>query len=227
MRSASWPMPCPGGQGTVVLMRWAWSPNGGGTTPVAISTRRSRGSPHQGCRHGGRPVGKYQRQQHISAMWPMIREPGSAHHGTKNRPRTSTSARDTTRPPGPARSRASGRSVMKRTRIRRPRVRSKRPWLEALSPDPRDPTSSGPRHSRGPYVPARRREMSAWSRARTAGRPDGDPCGQNGQQRAGVYVGMRSAHQEGSAGTATGPLRWVSSPDSGCLRSAVISLVWL
>jgi hypothetical protein len=28
---------------------------------------------------------------------------------------------------------------MKRTRIRRPRVRSKRPWLEALSPDPRDP----------------------------------------------------------------------------------------
>ena len=28
---------------------------------------------------------------------------------------------------------------MKRTRIRRPRVRSQRPWLEALSPDPRDP----------------------------------------------------------------------------------------
>ena len=28
---------------------------------------------------------------------------------------------------------------MKRTRIRRPRVRSERPWLEALSPDPRDP----------------------------------------------------------------------------------------
>ena len=28
---------------------------------------------------------------------------------------------------------------MKRTRIRRPRVRSGRPWFEALSPDPRDP----------------------------------------------------------------------------------------
>jgi hypothetical protein len=28
---------------------------------------------------------------------------------------------------------------MKRTRIRRPRARSERPWLEALSPDPRDP----------------------------------------------------------------------------------------
>jgi hypothetical protein len=27
--------------------------------------------------------------------------------------------------------------------------------------------------------------------------------------------------------TATRPLRWVSSPDPGCLRSAVISLVWL
>jgi hypothetical protein len=28
---------------------------------------------------------------------------------------------------------------MKRTRIRRPRARSERPWLEGLSPDPRDP----------------------------------------------------------------------------------------
>jgi hypothetical protein len=28
--------------------------------------------------------------------------------------------------------------VMKRTRIRRPRARSERPWLEALAPDPRD-----------------------------------------------------------------------------------------
>jgi hypothetical protein len=28
---------------------------------------------------------------------------------------------------------------MKRTRIRRPRARSERPGLEALSPDPRDP----------------------------------------------------------------------------------------
>ena len=27
--------------------------------------------------------------------------------------------------------------------------------------------------------------------------------------------------------TATAPLRWVSSPDTGCLRSAVTSLVWL
>ena len=27
--------------------------------------------------------------------------------------------------------------------------------------------------------------------------------------------------------TATGPLRWVSSLIQGCLRSAVISLVWL
>jgi hypothetical protein len=29
MRSASWPMPRPRGQGTVVLMRWAWSPEWG------------------------------------------------------------------------------------------------------------------------------------------------------------------------------------------------------
>src|SRR6516164_2148591 len=50
--SASWPMSCAGGQGTVVLMRWTWSPNGGGTTSVAISTRRSRGSPGQDCRPG-------------------------------------------------------------------------------------------------------------------------------------------------------------------------------
>jgi hypothetical protein len=28
---------------------------------------------------------------------------------------------------------------MKRTRIERRRVRSERPWLEELSPDPRDP----------------------------------------------------------------------------------------
>jgi hypothetical protein len=27
--------------------------------------------------------------------------------------------------------------------------------------------------------------------------------------------------------TATGPLRWVSSPDPACPRSAVVSLVWL
>jgi helix-turn-helix protein len=32
-----------------------------------------------------------------------------------------------------------GRSVMKRIRIGRRRFRSERPWLEALSPDPRDP----------------------------------------------------------------------------------------
>jgi hypothetical protein len=34
---------------------------------------------------------------------------------------------------------ALGRSVMKRIRIERRRVRSERPWLEALPPDPRDP----------------------------------------------------------------------------------------
>jgi hypothetical protein len=34
---------------------------------------------------------------------------------------------------------ALGRLVMKRTRIRRPRARSERPWLEALAPGPRDP----------------------------------------------------------------------------------------
>lgn len=28
---------------------------------------------------------------------------------------------------------------MKRIRVERPRARSKRPWLEVLSPDPRDP----------------------------------------------------------------------------------------
>ena len=39
---------------------------------------------------------------------------------------------------GPCTIRALGRSVMKRTRIKGPRARSERPWLEALSPDPRD-----------------------------------------------------------------------------------------
>jgi len=34
---------------------------------------------------------------------------------------------------------ALGRSVMKRIRIERRRVRSERPWLEELPPDPRDP----------------------------------------------------------------------------------------
>ena len=41
--------------------------------------------------------------------------------------------------PGPCTIRALGRSVMKRTRIKGPRARSERPWLEALSLDPRDP----------------------------------------------------------------------------------------
>jgi hypothetical protein len=40
--------------------------------------------------------------------------------------------------PGRARSMTLGRSMMKRIRIGRRRVRSERPWLEALSPDPRD-----------------------------------------------------------------------------------------
>jgi hypothetical protein len=40
---------------------------------------------------------------------------------------------------GCAQSTALGRSVMKRIRIERRRARSERPWLEALSPDPRDP----------------------------------------------------------------------------------------
>jgi len=34
---------------------------------------------------------------------------------------------------------ALGRSVMKRISIERRRVRSEHPWLEELSPDPRDP----------------------------------------------------------------------------------------
>jgi hypothetical protein len=41
--------------------------------------------------------------------------------------------------PGPCTIRALRRSVMKRTRIKGPRARSERPWLEALSRDPRDP----------------------------------------------------------------------------------------
>ena len=41
--------------------------------------------------------------------------------------------------PGRARSMAWGRSVMKRIRIERRRVRSERPWLEVLPPDPRVP----------------------------------------------------------------------------------------
>jgi hypothetical protein len=38
-----------------------------------------------------------------------------------------------------ARSMALGRSVMKRIRIERRKTRNERPWLESLSPDPRDP----------------------------------------------------------------------------------------
>jgi hypothetical protein len=41
--------------------------------------------------------------------------------------------------PGRTRSAALGRSAMKRIRIGRRRVRTERPWREALSPDPRDP----------------------------------------------------------------------------------------
>jgi hypothetical protein len=70
----------------------------------------------------------------------MIRELEWAHHGTEDRPGTPTSAREhDAADPGRARSMALGRSVMKRIRIERRRVRSERPWLEVLPPDPRDP----------------------------------------------------------------------------------------
>jgi len=126
-------------------------PTRGRDTPIAISARRSRGSPDQGCRHGGRRGRETHRRPHISAMLPMLREPGSAHYGTTDRPGTPAPVRDTTRPTWAcARSVALGRSVMMRTCIKRPRARSERPGLEALPPDPRDPDLVRAKHSRGP-----------------------------------------------------------------------------
>jgi hypothetical protein len=115
-------------------------PNGGGTTPIAIVHAGSATHRIKAVGPAAGPVGKHHRRPHIPAMWPMLPEPESVHHGTEDRPRTPAPAKDTTRPiRARARSVAVGRSVMKRTRIRRPRARSERPRLEALSPDPRDP----------------------------------------------------------------------------------------
>jgi hypothetical protein len=70
----------------------------------------------------------------------MIHELAWAHYETDHGPRTPASARDTTwLALGRTRSMALGRSVMKRIRIVRQRVRSERPWPEVLAPDPRDP----------------------------------------------------------------------------------------
>jgi hypothetical protein len=130
--------------------------------------------------------------------------------------------------PGPARSRASGRSVMRRTRIRRSRVRSKRPWLEALSPDPRDPDVV----------------RGQGTRADHAFQPGAGKCPPGrGRARLAVQTVIREARtanneqvytwecvlltRKAAPVTATGPLRWVSSPDPRCWRSAVVSLVWL
>jgi hypothetical protein len=72
-------------------------PDGGGTTSVAISTRRSPGSPDQGCRHGGRA----RREISPSAAQTshVADDPGTAMGSPwrpTDRPRTLTSARDTT-----------------------------------------------------------------------------------------------------------------------------------
>jgi hypothetical protein len=92
------------------------------------------------CRRGGRPSRETPPPAaHISHV---ADDPGTGIGSPWNqdRPRTPAPARDTMRPArARARSVAVGRSVMKRTRIRRPGVRSERPWLEALAPDPRDP----------------------------------------------------------------------------------------
>ena len=120
-------------------------PTRGRDTPIAISARRSRGSPDQGCRHGGRRGRETHRRPHISAMLQMLREPGSAHYGTTDRPRTPAPVRDTTRPTrARARSVALGRSVMKRTCIKRPRTRSERPGLRHSRRTRETRISSGP-----------------------------------------------------------------------------------
>lgn len=70
----------------------------------------------------------------------MIRSPARAHHGTHDGDQDGRIGEGHDAAGlGRKRSMALGRSVMKRIRIGRPKVRSKRPWLEALSPDPRDP----------------------------------------------------------------------------------------
>src|SRR5262245_36917606 len=78
-------------------------------SPDAMDVVPQRGRVHV-CRHldeevpgahrigAADPAGKYHRQPHMPASWPMIRGLAWAHHGTKGRPRTSASARDTTRP---------------------------------------------------------------------------------------------------------------------------------
>ena len=72
-------------------------PKRGRTTPVAIFARGPAAHPDQGSGTAAGPAGKYQRRPHISATLPMIREMESLTMEPKDRPRTPTSARDTTR----------------------------------------------------------------------------------------------------------------------------------
>ena len=101
-------------------------PHGGGTASAAIPAGRSgREIPPPEANAG-----------HLADD----RATGPGHDGTNHGPRTRAPARDTTRPAwacGPLMT--LGRSVMKRIRIGRRRVRGERPWLEALPLDPRDP----------------------------------------------------------------------------------------
>jgi hypothetical protein len=101
---------------------------------------------------------------------------------------------------------------MNRIRIGRPTARSERPWPGLSGRTCETRTSPGPRHTRGPRVPERRRDIIAW-----AGR-----C---------LWLAVRTmiravqmAHHEqvsmwecvlltsgASPLTAAGPLRWVPS----------------
>ena len=145
------------------------------------------GSPDQGCRHHGRPGWERPRRPHISARLPMIREPESLTIGPQTGPARRRRRGTRRGQPGPCTINGAGRSAMKRTRIRRPRVRSEHCWLEELTPDPRDPdvvrAKALTRTVRSRQAPENDRPGR---KARTAGRPDGDPRGQNGQRRTGT-----------------------------------------
>jgi hypothetical protein len=103
---------------------------------------------------------------------------------------------------------------MNRIRIGRPRALSERPWPGLSSRTRETQTSSGPGRLRGPRVPERRRDMTAWAgrllwlAARTVIRAV--TMAHHEQVRMWECVLLTSGTAPLSA---AGPLRWVRSLD--------------
>src|SRR6516225_1645783 len=107
-----------GGRGTVVLMRWTWSPTGAGPRPPPF---RPGGPGAHRIKAVGKTVGpgrEFHRPAANAGHLADDRATGQGHDGTNHGPRTRAPARDTTWPDwacGPFMT--LGRSVMKRVRI--------------------------------------------------------------------------------------------------------------